>query len=220
MRASAETVKPSTVRAVRRGAAVTVAALVVLAGCSSTDDSDAANAGTSEATTTTTASTTTVATSDPAATSSPADAPSALTPAAEADAPTVLDPVALDQSADLGNGLRARLSALESVDGKATIPGEISGAAVLATIEVTNTSGAAVQLGSVTVDMTDAAGLPVSQITTEPAQPFAGTLEAGQSATARYLFTLAPEDRSSVVLTVALSPTLPIMTFTGSMSDV
>ena len=57
-----------------------------------------------------------------------------------------MPPVALDEPAFFGNGVVARVTSLEAVQGEARGPGEIAGPALRVVVEIRNTSERAVSL--------------------------------------------------------------------------
>ncbi len=207
----------------RRGAlAVALAAATLLFGaCSSDDTSGEAASKKKDSTTTTTVAadgaetTTTVA--DAAGPTT--EAPSAGELAVPGIAGATLDPVAMDQPAEFGNGVTAKITSIEATDAEASMPGETSGPAVQVTVEVVNGTGGPIDLSSVTVDLLDPTGASYTQVTTEAATPFAGQLDAGGTTTGSYLFRIAPEERADVRLTVKYSSDTPIAVFTGSVPN-
>ena len=206
----------------RRGvlAVALVGATLLFGACSGSDD-DAKGADTERTTTTTTVAegdttTTTVAGGTEGPTT---EAPSAGQLAVPGIAGETLDPVAMDEPAEFGNGVTARIASIEATDAEASLPGETSGPAVLVTVQVVNGTDAPIDLGAVTVDLLDPTGASFTQVTTGPSAPFAGPLDAGGPATGTYLLRIAPEERADVRLTVKYSSDTPIAVFTGSVPN-
>jgi hypothetical protein len=132
----------------------------------------------------------------------------------------IAEPVAIDGTADFGEGVTARLSSVEAVDAQARIPGEVSGPGVVITLEVTNGSSAPIGLDNVTVDLVDAQDRSASPITMEGRTPLSGDLEPGAKASGTYVFTMPVEDRATaeVRVTYAAPPT-PTVVFAGNLND-
>jgi hypothetical protein len=190
------------------------AVAIVLAGCSN----DEPESGRSTTSTTPSTDVTTSTAADPSA--------GAGTPVGDVGEVEPTPPpaglaasVALDQRAEFGNGVTARITSIEPIDAQSSLPGEISGPAVQFTIEVTNGTPAEINMDAVTVDLRDAAGLPAYQITTAPAEPFSGSVAPGDSTTGRYVFTLAPENRSNAFLTINYSADTPTVVLTGDLPN-
>ncbi|MHB1138475.1 MAG: hypothetical protein ACYC2O_05915 [Microthrixaceae bacterium] len=206
----------------RRGVlAVALVAGALLIGACSSDGDAGKDAKKDDRSTTTVAAaddeTTTTAAIDPAAPTTEAAGPEQ--PAVPGLAGEALAPVAMDQVAAFGNGVTARLVSTEAAQAEASLPGETSGPAVKITVEVLNGSDAPIDLGAVTVDLLDPTGASYTQVTSEAATPFSGSLDAGATATGAYLFRIAPEERADVRLTVKYSSDTPIAVFTGSMPN-
>jgi hypothetical protein len=130
-------------------------------------------------------------------------------------------PVGIDAVAEFGNGVQARLAAVEPIDAQGHLPGERSGPAVAITIQVTNGSSAAIDLGTVTVDLTIGAGAGVSAyaVAVPERPPLGGTLAVGAATSGEYVFTLAPEERAHVEVHVKYSADTPTVVFEGSVAD-
>ena len=175
--------------------ALVLAALVVASACAD-DDAGA------EATSTTTL-----------------DASSDSTGAISVTVPTVPavidDPVAIDATADFGNGVQARLESLEAVDAVATFPGERSGPAVRVTVEISNASAEPINLDNVIIDLATAEGVPAYLITDSDQVALHGDLPAGETQAGSYVFTIAPEERDAVTVNVKYSAAVPTVVFAG-----
>lgn len=157
------------------------------------------------------------ATDDPSTGADPTTEP---TPAASDPSGTMpeLAPVAPDEPAENGDGLVARIAKMTAVEGEAVQAGEIGGPAVQFTIEITNDSGEAIDLGLVSVnayigeDRTPAGGL-----VRPGGAPFEGTLDAGKSATGVYVYTIPQNQRDDVTLTVDYRAGQPAFVFRGAV---
>lgn len=135
------------------------------------------------------------------------------------DAVTVAEPVGIGDTADFGNGVSARLTAVESVEAEAHLPGEFSGPAVALTIEVTNGSGGTIDLGTVTADLTFDDGLSAYPVLDPERRAFSGDLTSGDVASGSYVFTLDPAERADVALRLSYTTEAPTVIFAGSVAD-
>jgi hypothetical protein len=124
-------------------------------------------------------------------------------------------PVPLSEPADFGTGVVAVLEQVRSVQTQARSPGEISGPGLLLSVRLTNDTGEPVSLDTVTVNLTDAAGVPGLPIGGPPAMPFEGRLAPGASAVGTYVFTIAEGARSPVMVEVFYSTQAPVVVFEG-----
>lgn len=136
-----------------------------------------------------------------------------------ADDPGEAEPVGLEDDAPFGNGVVARVVAMESTEVTPALPGEIGGPAVIFDVEVTNGSDAEIVLDGVTVDLVDLTGAPLLPVTTDPAEPLAGPLEPTATSTARYVFSVPVDDRDDVRLTIKYSGDAPAVVLTGSLPN-
>lgn len=131
----------------------------------------------------------------------------------------VAGPVALDAAADVGDGVEVRLSRIEAVEAEATLPGEVGGPAVAVTVEVTNGSQDAIDLGHVTVDLVTGEGASAPPVLDPDHEPLTGELDAGDDRAGTYVFTLADEERADVSVRVRYSADSPTAVFTGSVRN-
>lgn len=203
------------VRSVRRAAAPLAALLVlspVLASCSS-DDSGA------ESTTTTAADAVdaTPAAAEDATTTTGVPALSDPTPG-DAELPES-QTYPLDAAAALADGVDVRLGSVTAIDATAELPGETSGPGVQLVVELTNTSSAAVDLSTFSIDLTDADGVSAGQVTTDPARPVMGSLEPGATATGTYVFVVPAADRAEARVVMSLVASRPRVVLTGSLPN-
>jgi hypothetical protein len=124
----------------------------------------------------------------------------------------------MTETAAFGDGATARVVKMEAVEGTAELPGEKSGPAVAFDLEITNGTAAPIDLTNVTVDLTNSEGLSASQISTM-GTIFSGTVPAGGTATAKYVYTVPAEDRADARLNIKYSAGTPVVVFTGSLPD-
>jgi hypothetical protein len=180
-----------------------VLATLVGAGCGDGDDGTVGPAGATPA-------------SSPPTSGSAVDDPTAAAEGAEED---LADPVAVSEDASFGNGVTARLVAIDAVEVVGHLPGEISGPGVAITVEMTNGSTEPVGLDQVTVDLMDREQASAPPILPPEPEGLSGTLAPGASATGRYQFTLPPEERSDASVRVSYSVTAPTVVFVGDLPD-
>ena len=131
---------------------------------------------------------------------------------------TTAPAVALTDTADFGGQVAARITQVNAVQATATLPGEVSGPAVAVALEITNSSGQAIGLDSVTVTLTDAAGNPAGAIAAAPSAPLTGVLDAGAAKSGTYVFTVPTDQRNPVTVTVNYSSGAPTLVFTGQVT--
>jgi hypothetical protein len=177
---------------------------------------------------------TTPAAPAPEASAPPVPPPPAMTGSAPSDLPTTLPPggvpvpdrvvptlpeVPLTAPAPFGTGVVVRMTGARAGASAGSGPGQLAGAAAVA-FSLTLENGTAQPVG---LDLANVAvrsgpdgdpGLPVEG---PPAAPFRGVLAAGASATAVYVFVIAPEQRDRVVLSVGYAPDAPLVELTGSV---
>ncbi|HYH26587.1 MAG TPA: hypothetical protein VD834_14675 [Blastococcus sp.] len=202
-------------------AAVIVSALVVLglvisdpgAGDRPADAAAAPSAGSSSAG----SSSSTGVPADGSAEPAPA-APDSLAPVGDASAlPVALPAVALDQEASGEDGVKAQVVSLEAIDATAVGVGNIAGPALRATVRLTSATSEPVDLDLVSVTLTHGAdGTPASPLDDPSRAPFAGMLEAGETAEGVYVFTVPEDDRDAVTVTVGYRAGAPFLVLSGS----
>ena len=124
-------------------------------------------------------------------------------------------PVKLDRASKTGTGLTAKLISVKATTAKAQLPGEVAGPALVVTVDVTNSSSKPVDLSAVVVTLLDADEAPGSEMTTKPADPLSGTVDAGSTARGVYVYTVPKNKRSPITVTVSISDA-PVLVFTGN----
>lgn len=129
-----------------------------------------------------------------------------------------LAPVPFSQAAEVGPQLTATVTQVESVTAEGRGPGEFSGPALAFHVTLTNGSDQPAALDSVTVNAQDASGQPLSSIEGSPAQPFSGSVPAGESATGIYVFTIPAGFSDPATLSVSTAANAPIAQFVGNAS--
>ena len=128
----------------------------------------------------------------------------------------VLSPVTMSATAIFGDGVTANVINRRTVTVKATMPHEISGAAAVVTIRISNGSHA-LNLGNVVVTAEDAAGTPLVEMRSGPSAPLSGSAASDKNATGVYVFKLPTNFRSPLRVSVSYSTTAPVAVFVGGV---
>lgn len=148
------------------------------------------------------------ATGTPAASAAP-DAPAPTGQPAPVSTP-------IEAPAETVPGVAVRIERLEAVQGEAQGPGEISGPAIRFAVVVENTTGGAVPLGTVVVNLdygTDRT--PGSEIAKPGGTPLPTEVAAGATVEGVYLFSVPTDARDLVNITVDYSVDVAPVMFTG-----
>jgi hypothetical protein len=117
-------------------------------------------------------------------------------------APVDVTTVALDETADVGGDVSARVDSVEPLSVEAKTPGEIAGPAVAVTITITNDGKDAIDVAAAMVSLVDAADVLGQPTTSDPYRPFDGSIQPGSSAQAVYVFLLAKDAQSAFDVSV------------------
>ena len=123
----------------------------------------------------------------------------------------------MSATAIFGDGVTANVINRRTVTVKATMPHEISGAAAVVTIRISNGSSHALNLGNVVVTAEDAAGIPLVEMRSGPSAPLSGSVASGKNATGVYVFKLPTNFRSPLRVSVSYSTTAPVAVFVGGV---
>jgi hypothetical protein len=128
--------------------------------------------------------------------------------------------VPLNRSARFATGLTVRVLSATVFHAHGRLPGEISGPAVRVNVRITNGTHRTVSLGGIAPTCTDAHGTPLVAMQSRPVDPFAGSLMAGRSASAVYVFELArvAPEHTRFTLSLGNSATKSIVQFYGRAS--
>ena len=127
-------------------------------------------------------------------------------------------PVPIDEPGTIQPGVTASIGTIEAVQGEAKGPGEVAGPAIRFTVSISNKTSAAIDLGStvVTVDY-GADRTPALELFSPGASPLPGSVGAGDTATAVYIFTVPADQRGLVHITVDYTVGVPPLEFTGAV---
>lgn len=138
-------------------------------------------------------------------------------PAAGPDTPES-PPVGLDESPTVVDGVTVRVKSLDGVDGEATLPGEVSGPAVRAELEVYNASTAPVDLSTVVVNLAYGTGRTPANTFSTGTSSFPTSVAAGATATGVFVFAVPTEAQDDLRLTFDYAVDVPVVVFEGSTS--
>ncbi|NOJ60761.1 hypothetical protein [Arthrobacter sp. 260] len=129
----------------------------------------------------------------------------------------VSEPVTLEESSDVANGLTATVSSMEPIDAEAFGIGEIAGPALRFVITVENTTDEAVSLGNSVVNVEYGPdSLPAVQLTGSGATEFPATVDAGESAATTLVFSIPADERDSIRILLNVEASSPIAAFVGA----
>jgi hypothetical protein len=157
------------------------------------------------------------ASESPGSSAGPADSPSPG-PSARATPLAPSAPVAIDKPAQISPGLSAAITKFEAVEGKALTPGEVSAPCVRITVTIRNATSSAVPLNTAVVTAYYGAdATPALELTSPGGTPFPAKLEAGNTATAIYLFSIPVDQRDRVRIEVDYSVEVSPLVFEGAV---
>lgn len=127
-------------------------------------------------------------------------------------------PVGLSERAGFGTGLVARVTGIDAVEGEAQGPGEIAGPALRVTVELRNTTNKAVPLDGAIANLSygkqRTPGIPLSG---PGVKSFPRTVAAGDTASGRYVYNVAPSEREDIEVTLSYSAEEPTVAFQGAV---
>jgi hypothetical protein len=127
-------------------------------------------------------------------------------------------PVGLDASPVVAPGVTLRVKGVTAVDGAASLPGEVTGPAVRVELELTNSSGASVDLASTVVGLAyGAERIPANTFSTGTSS-LVGPVDTGSSATGVYVFAVPADEQGTLRLSVDYMVGVPVVVFEGSAS--
>ncbi|KQM29332.1 MULTISPECIES: hypothetical protein [unclassified Frigoribacterium] len=138
-------------------------------------------------------------------------------PAAGPDTPEA-PPVGLDESPTVVDGVTVRVKSLDAVDGEAALPGEVTGPAVRAELEVYNSSAAPVDLSTVVVNLAYGVDRTPANTFSTGTSSFPASVAAGATADGVYVFAVPVDGHSDLRLTFDYAVDVPVVVFEGSTS--
>ena len=126
--------------------------------------------------------------------------------------------VPIDESVDVGGQAEVEVASAERVEAEARLPGEVAGPAVAVRVRITNTGSTPIDLGAVTVNLSDAEGQPSAPLTSAPAAPLDGQLQPGDDAEGVYLFEFGADGAEPITIEITPTVDAPIAVFVGPIS--
>lgn len=156
--------------------------------------------------------------SEPASSSptAPAAGSSSPAPTAGQDTRPTAPPVGLESPATPTSGVEVTLGSIESVEGEASLPGEVAGPALRVTVDVHNGTGAALDLAGLVTNLYYGADrTPAVELGGPGAVPMPSEVAAGEDASGTYVFNVPTEARDRVVIEVDLSVGSSVVLFEG-----
>ena len=148
-------------------------------------------------------------------TAAPAPAPTATVEGSE-EFPPALPAVALDGTAEAGNGISASLSRIEAIQGSGIGPGNVAGPALRVTVRIHNETADPLPVDGVAVNMSYGIELTPASPLDDPSQaPFRGVVAPGDTSEAVYVFSIPSDARDSVTVEVGYQAGGPRLLFAG-----
>ncbi len=126
-----------------------------------------------------------------------------------------LVPVPISAPVRVTNAFTVKVVAMERVNAQARRPGEIGGRALAVRIGITNTGPGPVDLGDVSVNVRDAAGVMSAPLSSAPAAPLDGALESRGNADGVYLFDFGEGRAEPVTVEISAAVGAPVAVFVG-----
>lgn len=131
--------------------------------------------------------------------------------------PPVSPPVPLNATVTLARGGKVKLSAIEIVQGEARGPGEVAGPSLKFQVTIDNPTGTAISTSNMLVNLESGSEKkPALQLSGPGVVHFPESVEPGTSASAVYVFNVAPADRDRIRILFDYGLTDPIAVFEGS----
>lgn len=125
--------------------------------------------------------------------------------------------VALSDDASLADSITVRVARVTSKVVQGVGPGESTGPAVVAVIEIDNDSSKAVNVDSAMVSLTFGKKADVGIPMTDGSRPFVGQLKPGTSVAGTYVFGVPKAAQKSFNLSVAYTAGVPVAQFKGGI---
>lgn len=130
----------------------------------------------------------------------------------------VKPPVNLYTKAGFGTGVSARITDIESVQGKARGRGEISGPAIRITVTIANESDREITVPTAVISvMYGKQQAPAISLSNPGVDPLPTVLAAKSTASGKYVFAVPPDERGAVRVSVAYSASVPTLVFKGAV---
>jgi hypothetical protein len=147
----------------------------------------------------------------PTSNSSPAATEKSTGEAAGADETTS---ASLDEAAESGQGVSVEVTKIEQVEGKANGPGEVAGPAVRLTVQVANGSPKQLSMELALVNVYyGKARTPAASLSGPGADPLAGSIDPGESASGRYVFGVPKSKQDELTVEFSYTTDAPTVIF-------
>lgn len=121
----------------------------------------------------------------------------------------------LHSTGSFGDGVTARLTAVQAVDAAANGPGEVAGPGLRIAVRLSNGTSRTIALSDVVVTVADAQGTPGVQMSQSGSAPFHGDLDRHGTADSVYVFTIPANHRDPVTVELSYSSAAPVVLFVG-----
>jgi hypothetical protein len=125
--------------------------------------------------------------------------------------------VPLDETAQFGGRISAEVTSIDRIEGEARLPGEVAGSALAVHVRLDNGSSKRLDVSGVTVTVEDRDGTPSSPLSTDPAEPFAETIDPGAATEAVYVFAFEDSQPQPITVGINYSADEPVAFFVGSV---
>ena len=125
--------------------------------------------------------------------------------------------VPLNATVTITNGAKIRISAMEKVLGEARLPGEVAGPSLRFQVTIDNPTNAAISTSNMLVNVESGSeNKPAVQLSGPGVVDFTGPVAPRSSATAVFVFNIAPVERNRIRILFDYGVTDPIAVFEGS----
>jgi hypothetical protein len=129
-------------------------------------------------------------------------------------------PAPLNASVAMPTGVKVRIAKIEAVQGEARLPGEVAGPSIRFQVMIDNPTAGAIPITPVLVNVdSGAARTPALQLSGPGVVPFSESVAAHSSASAVYVFNVAPADRDDIRILVDYGPGGTVALFAGSATQ-
>ena len=120
----------------------------------------------------------------------------------------------LDETAESGEGVSVKVVKIEHVQGKANGPGEVAGPAVRLTVQVANGSPKQLSMELALVNVYyGEARTPAASLSGPGADPLAGSIDPGKSASGRYVFGVPRSKQDQLTVEFSYTTDAPTVIF-------
>lgn len=129
----------------------------------------------------------------------------------------VSPPVPLNATVAIAQGAKIRISAIETVQGEARLPGEVAGPSLRFQVVIDNPTNAEIPTNNMLVNLESGSeSKPAVQLSGPGVVGFTGPVAPRSSASAVFVFNVAPAERDRIRILFDYGVTDPIAVFEGS----